>query len=345
MTPTRIALFERWPHPVAEALLPDYPRLAEHRMRLADAPDASWQILERAHVYQARSTRSELPEQFWVAKPLLDRCQHLLAISTNGSGSDTIDLSACTDAGVLVVNQAGGNKQAVAEHALGMMLCLGKKIIQADRFMRREADIKREQYMGNDALGKTIGIVGLGQVGTHVARLAGSMLSMRVLAYDPNLTRDTCRERGAEQVELAELLAESDYVSVHCPRNASSERMLDADAFAAMKPSAYFITTARGGIHDEMALAAALEAGRLAGAGLDVWDPEPPGPEHPLLKFDNVLVSPHTAGVTHESRENTVRGTIAQIDLIARGERPPRLLNPGAWETYQQRRARVVANA
>lgn len=337
MNTTNIAYFEHWPHPIAADLLAQRPHLNASTMHLGAADDVSWAQLEKAHVYQARSTRSELPEQFWPTEPLLKRCQKLLAISTNGSGTDTVDLAACTAAGVLVVNQAGGNKQAVAEHAIGMMLCLSKRIIQVDRAMRRVANVKREQYMGNDAHGKTLGIIGLGQVGSHVAKLAGGLLQMRVLAYDPNVESTEFAARGATQATLEELLEQADFVSVHCPRNLSSERMLDASAFACMKASAYFITTARGGVHDEQALADALAANRLAGAGLDVWDPEPPALDHPLLRFDNVLISPHTAGVTHESRANVVRITIEQIDTISRGERPPRLLNPQAWDKCQAR--------
>ena len=105
-----------------------------------------------------------------------------------------------------------------------------------------------------------------------------------------------------------------------------------------MKPGAYFVTTARGGVHDEHALANALQKGVVAGAGVDVWEQEPPPPDHPLLQLDNVIASPHTAGVTHEARENIVRITIDQLDVIARGERPPRLLNPEVWERYLERR-------
>ena len=341
MNTTNIAYFEHWPHPIAAELLPQHPNLNAITMQF-DAPDASnWEVLEKAHVYQARSTRSELPEQFWPAAPLLARCQNLLAISTNGSGTDTVDLDACTAAGVLVVNQAGGNKQAVAEHAIGMMLCLSKRIIQVDRAMRRVENLKREEYMGNDAHGKTLGVIGLGQVGAHVAKLAGGLLNMRVLALDPFIDDAAFAERGAQKVDLDTLLAESDFISVHCPRNKSSEQLLGASALKKMKNSAYFITTARGGIHDEMALAKALSAGELAGAGLDVWDPEPPALDHPLLQFENVLISPHTAGVTHESRANVVRVTIEQINTIAQGQKPPRLLNPQAWDACQARYRRL----
>lgn len=334
---TRIALFERWAHPVAAEVLTQFPQLAVDLMTFSDDDAANWSVLEAAHIYQARSTRSELPKQFWPGASLIERCPNLLAISTNGSGSDTVDLDACTEAGVMVVNQAGGNKQAVAEHTLAMMLTLSKRIIQADRAMRTTAGLQRERYMGNDAHGKTLGVIGLGNIGTHVAKLASGLLSMRVIACDPFIEDGAFSERGAEQVSLDELLTQADFVSVHCPRNASSELMLDASAYARMKPSAYLITTARGGIHDEPALAAALEQNQIAGAGLDVWADEPPPLDHPLLGFDNVLISPHTAGVTHESRANVVRITVEQIDAISRGERPPRLLNPSVWPTSQQR--------
>ena len=341
---TRIAIFEKWAHPIAAEVLTRFPALDVQVMQFVDGEAANWSTLESAHVYQARSTRSELPEQFWPGAPLLSRCPDLLAVSTNGSGSDTVDLDACTDAGVMVVNQAGGNKQAVAEHALAMMLTLSKRIIQADRAMRTVTGLQREQYMGNDAHGKTLGIIGLGHIGTHVAKLASGLLSMRVIACDPFIEPGEFSARGAEQVSLEALLEQADFVSVHCPRNASSELMLDAGAYARMKSTAYLITTARGGIHDEAALSAALENGQIAGAGLDVWADEPPPLDHPLLRFDNVLVSPHTAGVTHESRANVVQITVEQIHEISRGERPPRLLNPDVWPAWQQRYQRIMGS-
>jgi D-3-phosphoglycerate dehydrogenase len=340
--PCRVVLFERWAHPIAEELLPAYPELQPQIMSITGSEAAAWKMLERANVYQARSTRSELPKAFWVDEPLLSRCPDLLAVSTNGSGYDTLNLDACTNAGVLAVHQAGGNKQGVAEHAIGMMLCLSKRIVEADRAMRSQSDLQRERYMGHDAHGTTLGVIGLGHIGTHVARLASGLLGMRVLAYDPFVDPALFAERGAERVALNELLGEADFVSVHCPRTESSEFMMDAEAFARMKPTAYFINTARGGIHDEVALAEALENGKLAGAGLDVWENEPPDLAHPLLAMDNVIASPHTAGVTHESRANVVRITIEQIASVARGERPPRLLNPEVWPVYIERMQRIL---
>ena len=289
-----------------------------------------------------RATRSELPAEFAADAAFLARCPALLAVSTQGSGSDTVDLDACTAAGVIVVNQAGGNKEAVVEHAMGMMLCLTKRIFEADRATRTSSGVDRHALMGHDLYGRTLGIVGLGNTGTRLAGIAKAAFSMQVIAFDPFIAPAQFAERGAEAVDFATLLARSDFVSVHCPRNASSEGMFDAAAFRAMRPHAYFVTTARGGIHDERALADALAAGELAGAGLDVWDPEPPALDHPLLALPNVIVSPHTAGVTHEARTNMALGTVEQIDDIVRGRRPPRLLNPQAWDAYAERFERIL---
>jgi D-3-phosphoglycerate dehydrogenase len=138
-----------------------------------------------------------------------------------------------------------------------------------------------------------------------------------------------------------QLLARADFVSLHCPRDASTMRMIDAAAFARMKPGAIFISTARGGIHDEAALAAALASGHLAGAGLDVWHPEPPSLDNPLLAMDNVVATFHTAGVTHEARRNVASMGATQIIGAFKGERPPRLINPQVWPEYAGRFARI----
>ncbi len=144
-------------------------------------------------------------------------------------------------------------------------------------------------------------------------------------------------ERGGEKVTLDELLRRSDYVSISCPLTKESRGMIGAREFAAMQPHAYFITTARGFIHDEAALVEALRDKRIAGAGLDVWAKEPPPPEHPLLQFDNVLASPHTAGVTKEARENMGRIAAEQMLDALDGKRPPRIVNPEVWPAYARR--------
>jgi D-3-phosphoglycerate dehydrogenase len=268
---------------------------------------------------------------------LLARCPDLLAVSTSGAGYDTVDAAACTAAGVIVVNQSGANADAVAEHALAMMLSLSKKIPQADRSLRSERRPSREHFKGWNARGRTLGLVGIGNTGRRLARMCGAGLEMKVLAYDPYLSGEEIRERGAAKVDLATLLAESRFVSIHCPYNDETRGLIGAREFAAMQPGSYLITTARGGVVDENALAAALKSGHLAGAGVDVWDEEPPPVSHPLLALDNVIATQHTAGITHDSRDNMSNWNAQQVVGILRGERPPRLVNPDAWPRFARR--------
>jgi D-3-phosphoglycerate dehydrogenase len=226
-----------------------------------------------------------------------------------------------------------------------MLLTLSKRIIQADRALRRQANVNRNELVGMEAQGKTIGIVGLGNVGRRIAALCRGLLGMNVLAYDPFLSTTEMAERGGEKVTLDELLRRSDYVSISCPLTKQSRGMIGAREFALMQPHAYFITTARGFIHDEAALVEALRNKLIAGAGLDVWAKEPPPPEHPLLQFDNVLASPHTAGVTREARENMGRIAAQQMLDALDGKRPPRLVNPEVWGDYAKRFERTFGFA
>ena len=302
------------------------------------ATEAAMQpLLGAMHVYQISAARDEIGPELYADKPLLARAPNLLAVSTNGAGYDTVNLKACTEAGVLVVNQAGGNREAVAEHVLGMMLCLSKRIIQADRFMHRRPHINREAFMGNDIFGKTIGIIGLGHVGSRIAALCRGLFAMQVLACDPYLTEAEIAARGAKKVELDHLLRHADFVSVNCPLTDETRGMIGERHFALMQPHACFITTARGFIHDETALAEALKKKQIAGAGLDVWGKEPPPPDHPLLQLDDVLVTPHTAGVTKEARTNMAKIAAEQVLDILDGKRPPRIVNPEAWPAYARR--------
>ncbi len=306
------------------------------RLKNDSADDDATPILAGAHAYQIGSARDELAKKYHAGPDLLRRTQSLLIVSTNGAGYDTVNLKACTDAGVLALNQAGGNKEAVAEHALAMMLSLSKRIVEADRAIRREI-VDRNIFMGHDMFGKTIGIIGLGNVGRRIAELCRGLFHMRVLAYDPYVSAEVMQKHGVEKVSLDEVMSQGDFVSINCPLTAESRGMVDARQYALMKPTAYFITTARGNIHDEKALEDALRAKKLAGAGLDVWEKEPPPLDHPLLKFDNVMVSPHTAGVTYEARENMGRIAAEQILAALDGKPVARVLNPEVWPRYAAR--------
>ena len=299
-------------------------------------------VLGRAHGYQIRGNWRDVPDDYRGHAALIERCPNLLAISTGGAGYDTIHVDDCTAAGVLAVNQAGMNAEAVAEHAVGMMLSLTKKIAQVNQALRRDREWVRRDYMNNDIYGKTLGVVGLGQIGARVAEICRLAFGMRILAVHPRLTAEKAAERGAELVSFESTLEQSDFVLVACGLNEETRGMFGTAAFARMQSTAYFITIGRGGIHDEAALADALTEGQLAGAGLDVWIEEPPPLDHPLLKFDNVFASPHIAAITPESALKAMTEAANQWRLILSGRRPPRLANPEAWPSFKDRYKRIM---
>jgi len=339
-----LVYFEKWMDPVAETMLAGEADIALRKLTYAAAEDANWAVVEQAHGIQllpAFETRAP----FLPGRALIERCPDLLAFSVTGTGYDTVDVEACTEAGVLLVNQGGANAESVAQHVLGMMLVLSKQIIQGDRRMRRGPDgWGRWDFLGRELTGRTIGIIGLGNVGRRVSALAGQMFNMTVLARDPYITEDDFRERGAQEVGFDDIFSASDFVSVNCPLTEETTAMIGDREYRMMKPSAYFITTARGGIHDEAALAGVLSEGLIAGAGLDVFDPEPPSADHPLLAFDNVIISPHVAGITEECTYNMASWAAEQWVTIFKGHRPPRLINPQAWGPYRERFERITGS-
>ncbi|HWT08094.1 MAG TPA: NAD(P)-dependent oxidoreductase, partial [Roseomonas sp.] len=304
----RIGYLIKVPHQTFLDTAAKDPALEVVRMTLDDGVDAALKVLETCQGYYVRASRDELPKPMHVHDELLARLPNLLMAASQGAGYDTIEPAACTRAGVLLVNQAGGNAEAVAEHAVGMMLSLLKRFGECHAAMREGRAQRREEFMGRNLYGKTVGLVGIGNVGTRTAAILNAAFHCRVLAYDPYVDAATVADRGAEKVDdLAAMLAQCDIVSLHCPLTPESRAMMAANAFAAMKPGSVLVTTARGSIHDEMALVAALKSGHIAAAGLDVWEQEPPPADHPLLSMPNVICTQHTAGVTHESRSMITR--------------------------------------
>ena len=330
-----VVRFDHYQHPDFAARFAQEPDI-DYTELSQDSETESWAAFANAHAYHISAAKDELKPHWFANAALLERAPNLLCVSSGGAGYDTTDVDACTKAGVLVVNQAGGNAQSVAEHTLGLMLDLSKRISENDRLLRTRRGYSREDLMGNEIFGRTIGLVGIGQVGSRVAKLANAF-SMRVIATDPNVDAAQIASYGACKVELDELLAQADFVSLHCPRIPSTLKMIDEAAFNAMKPGAIFITTARGGIHDEVALTAAIETGHLAGAGIDVWDIEPPPIEHALLQRDNVVATYHTAGVTGQARQRMAQYASDQIVELLAGKRPPRIINPDVWPAYIKR--------
>ena len=296
----------------------------------------NWADMSRAHGYHA-CARTEMREPWFPDARLLAKSPNLLAVCSMGAGYDVIDVDACTKAGILVCNQSGANKEAVAEHAVGLMLAVSKKIMETDRAIRKDNNIERFRYVGTELLGKTIGIIGLGNIGSRVAEICKSAFRMTVLAYDPYLSKEKMAARNAEKAELKEILQRSDYVTMHCPRTEETFDMIGYDELSVMKPTAFFINTSRGGTYRENDLARALAERRIAGAGIDVFLEEPPRTDHPLMAFDNVILTPHNAGSTRESQANVAIYASDQWIDIFDGKVPPRLVNKAAWPKYCER--------
>jgi len=262
---------------------------------------------------------------------LLRACPRLRVIGRHGVGLDTVDLGAATRLGVAVVHAPGSNSQAVAEHALMLMLACAKRARTIDR-RTRAGDWSARHVVENVELGgRTLGILGIGNVGRRVARFAAA-LGMRVLAYDPYVTADEIRRRGAEPVpSLEALLPEVDVLTCHTPLTDETRHLINAKALTLLKPGAIFVNTSRGPVQSEPALLEALRSGRLAAAGLDVFEQEPSPLDNPLFNLDNVLCSTHVAGVTQEAHRIAGFQVIDEMLRVLRGERPHVLANPEVW--------------
>jgi len=342
-TTRKLCLFEHWLDPVGQEYLERHAVDTEISMlSFSSGAESNWAALEATHGYQLLPS-TETPEQFYPGMALLKRCPDLLAVSSSGAGYDMVDVEACTKAGVLLFNQSGANAESVAQHALGMMLALCKNMIQSDRAIRKpDRDWTRWTYMGSELTGRTLGIVGLGNIGRRLSAICGSAFNMRVIAYDPYITDQDFIERGAEKVSLGAVMSEADFVSIHCPLTEETTGMIGADQFAVMKPGAYFISTARGGIHDEAALEKVMANRRLAGAGLDVFVEEPPCDHHPLMIYPNIIVSPHNAGITSDCLYNMARSQAEQWRDVFAGLPPRLLINPDAWPQFSVRYERIL---
>nr|WP_233154761.1 hydroxyacid dehydrogenase [Candidimonas nitroreducens] len=325
-----------WTNPIFDQILGAMADVDLDVIQIAGADNEGWRVLEQAHAYHLMAAKDELPPQWQVTESLLRRCPNLLCVSSSGAGYDTIDVEACTKAGVAVVNQAGGNAVSVAEQTIGLMIAVSRRICEQNHKLRTERGYSREDMMGHEIGGRILGLVGVGHIGTRVAALAHAF-GMTVLGVDPYLDAAEIARRGAVPVTLDELLGRADIVSLHCPRTKETTGLIGAEAFGKMKPGALFVSTARGGIHDEEALFEALSSGRLRGAGLDVWSAEPPPLDHPLLGLDNVVATFHTAGVSHECRFNVAKIAAEQLQVFLTGGRPPRLVNPEVWNSVTQR--------
>lgn len=339
MTRFRIGHVGKVPHRSFHDTCAADPALEVVSIPIDAAPEEQLAALATCDGFYALAARDELPRHLHVDAALLAKLPRLLMAASTGAGYDPLDPVACTEAGVLLVNQAGGNARGVAEHAVGMMLACLKRMPESHAAMKAGRAKDRDTQMGRELSGRTVGLVGCGHIGGRVANMLTAAFGCRVLAVDPALDAATLAARGVEKVDLPTLLRESDVVSLHCPLSPETRSMFGAREFAAMKRGAVFVTTARGSIHDEAALLAALESGQVAAAGLDVWAVEPPPPDHPLLHHPAVVASQHIAGVTWESRENIARIAALAFGELAAGRLPPRIVNPEVVPRFAARMA------
>lgn len=256
---------------------------------------------------------------------LIARGGRLKLIAAAGSGVDHIDVDAAQAAGIAVTHTVGAGAQSVAEHAIGQMLGLAKRMVEMDRAVR-EARFGVRHSAGFDELhGRTLAIVGFGAIGRALARIAARGFDMEVLA----VTRSGVSvddEHVHATLPLAEALAAADIVSVHAPLTAATRGLIGAAELARMKPGAWLVDTSRGGVVDATALHEALAEGRLEAAALDVFDPEPPPADAPLLQLPNVLLSPHCAGITRAAYRRLALAAARDIELALRGQRPAGLV-------------------
>lgn len=261
----------------------------------------------------------------------------LRAVLAPGAGYDGIDIGAATPLGILVTHQAGCNDEAVAEHAIGMMLSVSKRIAEGDRLVRRTTDWKPGDLHNHEIRGKTLGVVGLGAIGRRLATIATLGFEMPVLAHDPYV--DTPPVDGVELADLDTVLSRSDIVSVHVPLTSRTHGLVGAREIGLLQEHAILINTSRGFVVDQAALTDALAAGRIAGAGLDVFDDDVLPMDHPLLDLDTVVVTPHCAGATEESLASQAARQAEAVIAIAAGQVPTtaRLLNPDAVERFTER--------
>lgn len=310
--------------PAGEAIL----RAAGHHLELP-GPDGLLPLLARA---DAVVVRRRLPDD------LSARAPRLLAAVRQGVGLDMIPVEDCTAQGVLVANVPGANADSVAEFAIAQMLAIARRAETLhDALLTEGWDRSRARTAAAFELrGRTLGIVGVGAVGTRLAEIASAGFRMRVIGY----RRDVLAlPRHVEPAALDSVFAESDFVALTCPLTPETRGLASAARLALMKPGAWLLNLARGPVVEEPALLAALRAGRIGGAALDVFDVQPLPPENPLRALPNVLLTPHAAGLSREAMVQMSIGAAEETVRILSGTRPRSFVNPSAWAASRERRA------
>ncbi len=266
---------------------------------------------------------------------VLDRLgPKLKIVARAGIGVDVIDLEAATQRGILVINTPDGPTESTAEHAIALLLNLCKGVARGDRRLRAGQGFPAAGVFapGLETSGAVLGLIGLGRIGSRVAAIA-RVLGMHVLAFDPFITQERALAMGVEVVSsLSEMLARSQVVSIHCPAIPSTYHVINAETLSQMPAGSYLVNVSRGSLVDQAALLAALQSGHLAGAALDVFDPEPPAVDDPLFSLPNTICTPHIGSFTSASLVRMQVMASEQVVSALKGERPTNLVNPLVWD-------------
>ena len=257
----------------------------------------------------------------YMTASLLGRLPDLKVVAVHGAGVDPVNVAACGERGVLVTNTPGANADAVTEITIGLMLALLRHIPDASHKVWTERAWDSARHTGGELKGRTLGLLGLGQIGQRVAAIAKAF-GMRIIAHDPALDVGEVRARGAEPAKFEEVLTQADILSLHAPATPATRHMINGEVIALMKPDAMIVNCARGALIDEKALAQALIAGRLGGAALDVLEGEPPDPESPIFDSPNVIMTPHMAGSTAECLHTIAETAGTDIVRVLSGKAP-----------------------
>ncbi len=267
-----------------------------------------------------------------IDRKCIEVCKKLKVITRPGVGVDNVDVSAATENGIPVIICPLANSRAVAEHALALLLAISKNIVESDNETHKGNFGIRNQYKAVDIQGKTVSILGFGNIGKEFARLCYG-IGMRVMVYDPFVTEDTVTAMGYDYSgDLFEAIGAGDYVSLHMPSMPETRGSISQKQFAAMKPTAYFINCSRGDLVDEAALVEALKNNIITGAGVDVLIEEPMKAEHPLMRLSNCIVTPHIAAQTQETTEKMVLMAVEGTLAILNGEKWPHVCNPEVYD-------------
>jgi D-3-phosphoglycerate dehydrogenase / 2-oxoglutarate reductase len=278
-----------------------------------------------------------------ITRQILEAAPRLRVIGRHGVGYDTIDTAAATEMNIPVVYTPAANTESVAEIALGFIICLGRRLVQAHTAMRTGRLIsdsytlsvmsQKAGLANTDLRGKTVGVIGVGRIGSLLSRKAIAAFQMRVLGYDPYVDASTLAGYGVQKVDkLEDMLPYCDFVTLHCPGGAETRHIMNEHTISLMKPTAYLLNTARGTVIHEASLIQALQSGKIAGAAMDVFDPEPPKPDNPLLHMENVIVTPHYCAMTEESLYNMATMVAQGVLDGLKGKRPEYLVNPEVWD-------------